>query len=89
MRELIQLVDLARKEPVEAELFDEVTVQHFLETQNEWRPVVLDAAKLLVQMGAPSQSTPRNFHWDWSSKASDLRVLASSVITQTRPSMIT
>jgi hypothetical protein len=31
VREIIQLVDLARKEPVEAELFDEVTLQHFLE----------------------------------------------------------
>lgn len=80
MREIIQLVDLARKEPVEAELFDEVTLQHFLETQNEWRPVVLDAAKLMVQMGAPPESIPRHFHWDWSSKESDLRVLAFSFV---------
>jgi hypothetical protein len=80
VRETIQLVDLARKELVEAELFDEVTLEHFLETQNEWRPVVRDAAKLMVQTGAPPESIPRHFHWDWSSKESDLRILAFSSV---------
>lgn len=41
MRVPIQIVECATSRPVEAELFDEVTVEHFLETQKEWRPVVL------------------------------------------------
>jgi hypothetical protein len=74
----IQLVECATRELVDAELFDEVTVEHFLETQSEWRPVVLAAAKQLAQRGAPGQIVPRHFHWDWSSKEAELQVLAFS-----------
>ena len=49
MRGPIQIVDHATKDLVEAELFDEVTVEHFLEAQKEWRPVVIEAAKQMVQ----------------------------------------
>ncbi len=76
MRIPVQLFDNARKEPVEAELFDEVTIEHFLETQREWRPLVIKAAKIMLQNGAPHEGLPRHFHWDWSNKESDLRVLA-------------
>ena len=76
MRAPIQIVDCATKEPVDAELFDEVTVEHFLETQREWRPLVVDAARRMVKSGAPQESIPRHFHWDWSAKESDLRILA-------------
>lgn len=58
MRATIQIVDWATREPVEAELFDEVTVEHFLETQNEWRPVVVEAAKKMVQSGSPRETLP-------------------------------
>jgi hypothetical protein len=74
----IQILDLAKKELVEAQLFDEVTVEHFLETQKEWRPVVLAAAKKIADSGAPPESIPRHFHWDWSRKEGDLRLLAFS-----------
>jgi hypothetical protein len=76
VRTPIQIVDCATKELVDAELFDEVTIDHFLETQREWRPLVVEAAKRLVKSGAPRESIPRHFHWDWSTKESDLRVLA-------------
>lgn len=78
MRAPVQLLDLATNEPVEAELFDEVTVDHFLETKRDWRPMVVEAAKLLVKSGAPRESIPRHFHWDWSMKEPDLRALAFS-----------
>jgi len=78
VRTPIQIVDWATREPVEAELFDEVTVEHFLETQREWRPVVVDAAKRMVQSGSPRETVPRHFHWDWTSKEADLRMLAYS-----------
>jgi hypothetical protein len=76
----IQIVDWATREPVQAELFDGVTVEHFLETQNEWRPVVVEAAKKMVQSGSPQDIVPRHFHWDWTSKEADLRILAFSFI---------
>lgn len=78
MRVPVQIVECDTKRLVEAELFDEVTVAHFLETQNEWRPVVLAAAKRLAQSSASRQLAPRHFHWDWSSKEGELRVLAFS-----------
>ncbi|MDP8989893.1 MAG: GNAT family N-acetyltransferase [Acidobacteriota bacterium] len=76
MRIPVQIADCGTGELAEAELFDEVTVEHFLETQREWRPVVLAAAKQLAQSGSPGQLWPRHFHWDWSSKEADLRILA-------------
>ena len=78
MRSPIQIVDAATKELVEAELFDEVTVEHFLETQTEWRPVVVEAAKRMLESGASRDVLPRHFHWDWTSKEADLRILAFS-----------
>ena len=75
MKTSIQIVDNATGKPVDAILFDEVTVDHFLETQTEWRPVVVDAAKHLHQKGA-NESIPRHFHWDWTRKEADLRALA-------------
>ncbi len=76
MRVPVQLLDYASRKPVEAELFDEVTVEHFLETKREWRSVVVEAAKVMLKSGSPREGVPRHFHWDWSSKESDLRVLA-------------
>jgi hypothetical protein len=61
---------------VDAELFDEVTLEHFLETQQKWRPVVLEAAKQLSRVRANEEIIPRHFHWDWTKKEADLRVLA-------------
>ena len=78
MRSPIQIVDAATKDIVEAELFDEVTGEHLLETQKEWRPVVVEAAKRMVQSGAQPRVVPRHFHWDWTSKEADLRMLAFS-----------
>jgi len=76
VREVIQLFDNAAKKLVDAELFDEVTVEHFLETQKKWRPIVKDAAQQLYRAGADVGSIPQHFHWDWTSKEADLRVLA-------------
>ncbi len=66
MRAPIQIVDCATKELVDAELFDEVTIEHFLEAQREWRPLVVEVAKRMVKSGASRESIPRHFHWDWS-----------------------
>lgn len=78
MRVPVQLLDHRTREPVVAELFDEVTIEHFLETQREWRPMVIEATKVMLSAGAAQESVPRHWHWDWSSKESSLRVLAFS-----------
>jgi hypothetical protein len=78
VRAPVQIVDWATRKLVEAELFDEVTVEHFLETHREWRPVVVEAAKRMVQSGSPREMIPRHFHWDWTSKEADLRLLVFS-----------
>ncbi len=75
MREVIQLIESTTKIAVDAEIFDEVTVEHFLETQQKWRPVVMEAAKQLYRAG-DVDLIPQHFHWDWTSKEADLRVLA-------------
>jgi hypothetical protein len=68
LKAAIQIVDCATKELVGAELFDEVTIDRFLETQREWRPVVVETANRLVKSGAPRETILRHFHWDWSTK---------------------
>ena len=78
MRVPVQLFDYAMGKAAEGELFDEVTVEHFLETQRDWRPAVIEAAKAMLKSGAPRQSVPRHFHWDWSTKEAELKVLAFS-----------
>lgn len=78
MRTPIQIVECENRELVEAELFDEVTVGHFLESQIEWRPIVLAATELLARSTAPGQAVPHHFHWNWSSKERELQVLAFS-----------
>ena len=50
MKESIEIFDLVAQAPVEAELVDEVTAEDFLNTQLEWRPVVLEAARELVRL---------------------------------------
>ena len=76
MRIPIQLIDSASGEPVEAELFDDITIDHFMETQREWRPIVMEVSRRLYQSNAPTECIPRHFHWDWTSKEYDLRLLA-------------
>ena len=76
MRSAIEIVDCASGEPVQAERFDGVTVEHFLETHNEWRPVVLEVARHMVASGAPGEVIPKHFHRDWCNKERDLRMLA-------------
>jgi hypothetical protein len=73
----VHIIDNATGQPVEAELFDEVTVEHFIETQQEWRPIVLKAARQLAARGS-HQLIPQHFHWDWTTKAPELKVLANT-----------
>ena len=80
MRTRIEIVRVEPQEVVEAELFDEVTMDHFLESQLEWRPVVIEAAKALHRIGASPDEIPGHWHWNWLSKSSELRALASAFL---------
>lgn len=70
------MLDGASGEVVEATLFDEVSEAHFLETQSRWRPVVIEAARALAAAGQETDSLPQHWHWDWTRKGSELRMLA-------------
>jgi len=74
----VEILRLDSEQVVEANLFDDVTVDHFLESQVEWRPLVLEAAKVLKKRGVAASELPAHWHWNWGSKASDLQALAFS-----------
>ena len=77
MKTHVLIIDNKTGAPVEAELFDEVTVEHFIETQQEWRPIVFKAARQLAAHGH-RELIPQHFHWDWAAKAPELGVLANT-----------
>lgn len=54
---------------VEAELFDDVTLDDFNESQATWRPVLWQAAAIMKLAGKP---LPRYKHWDWRTKSAAL-----------------
>jgi len=72
MRTPITLVDNETGDLVEAQLFDEVTTDHFLETENEWRPLVRSAALRVLQEERSGEQIPQHWHWDWTSKTPEL-----------------
>ena len=76
MRETIQIIDNQSGQLVDAEIFDEITLAHFIETQAAWRPVVLEAARALSQNPTQATLIPRHFHWDWTRKEAELKMLA-------------
>ena len=45
MRTSVLIIEMRIGEPVEATLFDEIQMEHFLEAQAEWRPVVIAATR--------------------------------------------
>ena len=76
MRETIQIVDNQSKQLVDAEIFDEITLAHFIETQASWRPVVLEAVQALSRNPNHATLIPGHFHWDWRRKEAELKMLA-------------
>lgn len=72
MRTEIQLVNLANKTTVEAVMFDDVTLEHFIESQQKWRPIVVEAARRMRDAGRPTEQQPRHWHWNWERKEQQL-----------------
>lgn len=72
MRVPAQIVDLARGVIVDAVLFDDVTVDHFVQTQQEWRPMVVEATRRMVERGVAHELQPTHWHWNWENKSVQL-----------------
>ncbi len=72
MRTGIQLVDLSKKTTVEAVMFDDVSLEHFIESQQKWRPLVIEAARRMRDAGKPTEQQPRHWHWNWERKEQQL-----------------
>jgi hypothetical protein len=79
LKQSVTIIENASGEPIAAEMYDEVTLDDFLETQREWRPFVSKAAIALVRQGS-TELIPQHLHWDWTSKAAQLDLLATSFI---------
>lgn len=79
MKQPISILDNQTKDEILAELFDDVGLDEFLETQREWRPFVSKAATALARQGS-MDLIPQHLHWDWTSKAGQLDLLATSFI---------
>lgn len=55
-------------------------MEHFIETQREWRPVVTEAALHLSKSGTGQILMPRHWHWDWTKKEAELKLLAITFV---------
>jgi hypothetical protein len=66
-------MDLSSGVFVEAELHDQVTLEHFVETQRDWRAMVVDATRSMIKRGVDPQSQPRHWHWNWENKEHQLK----------------
>jgi hypothetical protein len=75
VRTPVELLDNGTGEFVEAELFDEITVAHFVETKERWKPLILEAKTKLLAQGRGSV-IPHYSHWDWTTKEPYLEMLA-------------
>lgn len=73
MRVPVQILELSTGAFVDAELSDEVTMDHFIETQRDWRPMVVAATKSMVLRGVDSKLQPRHWRWNWENKEVQLK----------------
>ena len=71
----VELFDNRKQEFVDAELFDDITPEDFEEIEAQWRPLVQEAKRKLIEMGKPDM-VPQHAHWDWTRKAPELEMLA-------------
>jgi len=72
----VEIIDGATGALIEAELFDDVTVNHFIEAHAEWQPYTQKAGALLKANGR-MQLFPQHYGWDWRRKAQHLQSIAS------------
>ncbi|WP_158790580.1 hypothetical protein [Granulicella sp. L60] len=66
------MIELATGTAVDGIIFDDVTLEHFIESQAKWRPLVVEAAKKMQASGTPTDQLPRHWHWNWERKEQQL-----------------
>lgn len=71
----IQIVRRQDKALVEAVLHTELKAKILVETENEWGPIRMKAARKLKRAGRVKE-IPQHFHWDWGEKSQKLKLLA-------------
>jgi hypothetical protein len=69
----VQIMDMSSGAFIDAELTDEVSMDHFIETQRDWRPMVVAATKSMVLRGVDPKLQPRHWHWNWENKEIQLK----------------
>ena len=64
----VYLLDVARGEPVAAELLDAITEEQLADWEGEWVPELLRAMQRLRRAGVERRLWPQSRHWDWRRK---------------------
>jgi len=70
----VHIINLKTGETEEAQLLEEITIAHFIETQQKWRPIVEEVTRIRHRAGE-TDTLPRHWHWDWTRKANQLGLL--------------
>ena len=80
MRVLAQTLDLSTGAFVQSELFDEVTLDHFVETQRDWRPMIVEATKSMMKRGVDAKLQPRHWHWNWGKQGAAAQAVRAQLL---------
>jgi hypothetical protein len=67
------IIDLKTRQPVVAELIDELSVDDLNRAEGQWLQTRIAGALRLHQSGQP---VPEHWHWDWRRKSAKLKLLS-------------
>jgi hypothetical protein len=74
----VWVVDVATKNPVEAELDDDLSVESLLDIEADWEPFRKGLRRQLRQFRVPRNQWPQSLHWNWADKSLPLTLGKSS-----------
>lgn len=74
----IELIRRADNEFVAAELLEGIRPEDLALVERVWGPERLRIYQSLLKSGVPRGEWPESLHWDWTKKAKELKLLASS-----------
>jgi hypothetical protein len=69
----VHLLDVARGEPVAAELWHAITEEQLADWEGEWVPELFRAMQRLRRAGVERAHWPQSRHWDWRRKVAALQ----------------
>jgi hypothetical protein len=47
-------------------------MDHFIQTQQSWRPMIVEATKRMIRRGVSPENQPKHWHWNWENKGAQL-----------------